>query len=324
MENKIRVVFIYKRTTAYLSRNHFSTTYYHFFMSALRRNERINVTYFPTGNSFDTTALKDKFDIILLYENFNSNMPDELIGIQKLNIPVICSLVDAQHDIPRELFHEKYKIDYYFSIVPESFFYKYYPRSYKYKVILFGVEPSLYTNIIPYNQRIKNRILNSGNVATTKLASRMLKSLLHPASDPYRHYKLRTSCNKLPYVDYTTTLGHEYVGDKYPLLLSKYAAAIAATTSTPTIKYLEIPAAGCLTFMEITEKNNGWYLGFKDGETAVFINERNYKDKFNEYLSDLENPKWEKIANDGRKYVLNELNNDKAVESLVDLMEKLL
>ena len=44
------------------------------------------------------------------------------------------------------------------------------------------------------------------------------------------HYKLRTLCNKLSYVDYTSTLQHEFVGDKYPLLLQKYQSAIAATT----------------------------------------------------------------------------------------------
>ena len=33
--------------------------------------------------------------------------------------------------------------------------------------------------------------------------------------------------------------------------------AIAATSVETTIKYWEIPAAGCLTFMEITEKNKG-------------------------------------------------------------------
>ena len=55
-----------------------------------------------------------------------------------------------------------------------------------------------------------------------------------------------------------------------------------------------------------------------------FINEKNYKEKFNEYLSDPNNPKWEIIANQGRKYVLENLNNDKAVISLVELMEEIL
>jgi len=81
-------------------------------------------------------------------------------------------------------------------------------------------------------------------------------------------------CNNLPYVDYTLTLQNEYVGDKYPLLLSKYASAIAATTTFPTIKYWEIPAAGCLTFMEITKQDMGEYLRFIDYETAIFINKK--------------------------------------------------
>ncbi len=39
----------------------------------------------------------------------------------------------------------------------------------------------------------------------------------------------------------------------------------------------------CLTFMEITEQNSGSYLGFIDGQTFIFINEQNYKKKFEEY-----------------------------------------
>jgi len=76
--------------------------------------------------------------------------------------------------------------------------------------------------------------------------------------------------------------------------------------------------------MEITKQNKAEYLGFVDGETSIFINEQNYNEKFNEYLSDMENPKWKKIAEAGRNYALNELNNDKATESLADLMNELI
>ena len=131
-------------------------------------------------------------------------------------------------------------------------------------------------------------------------------------------------CNKLPYVAYTTTLQHEYVGDKYPQLLQKYRSAIAAATTTYAPKFFEIPAAGCMTFMEITTKNYGEYLGYKDEETAIFINEKNYEEKFNEYLEDLDNPKWEKIANAGRIHALENFNNDVGINSLVDLMEELI
>ena len=54
------------------------------------------------------------------------------------------------------------------------------------------------------------------------------------------------------------------------------------------------------------------------------INENNYRDKFEEFISEPDNPKWEKISNAGRKFVMEEMNNDKAVESLLVLMRKLL
>jgi len=89
---------------------------------------------------------------------------------------------------------------------------------------------------------------------------------------------------------------------------------------TPVVKFWEMPAAGCLTFMEITEKNKGKHIGFTDGVNAVFINENNYKEKFENYLADVDNPKWQEIARAGREYALKKLNNDKATESLVELM----
>jgi hypothetical protein len=129
-------------------------------------------------------------------------------------------------------------------------------------------------------------------------------------------------CIKLPYVDYTTTLQHEYVNDKYPLLLMKYAGSVAAHSLYPVIKYWESTAAGCLTFMEVTEKNRADILGFKDGENAIFINEKNYKKKLEEFISDPNNSKWKEMAGAGRQYTMTNLTNDTAVESLVSVMKE--
>ena len=118
-------------------------------------------------------------------------------------------------------------------------------------------------------------------------------------------------------------IGKKYVNDDYPKLLSRYTASIASTTHYPTVKYWEVPAAGCLTFMEITKKNRGEYLGFKDGESAIFINEKNYRQKFEAYLEDSENPKWKEIANQGKNHAINNLSNDRAVESLVELIKEI-
>ena len=76
--------------------------------------------------------------------------------------------------------------------------------------------------------------------------------------------------------------------------------------------------------MEITENNNGNYLGFIDNESTIFINENNYQRKFEEFINNPDSLKWEKIANQGRKHVFNNLNNDIAVNSLVNLMEKII
>jgi len=326
MSKKIRVAFIYKASNPYMSKTAWATTYYHFFMDALKRHKELEVSYFPAENSFDTYKLKNNFDVILLWENHPWGTPNELIGIQNLDIPVICRINDAHDAIVKGKlkYHEKYKIDYYFGYLHESFFYKYYPKNFKYKVIFYGVEPSLYTNITPFSHRIKNKILCSGATASTKLYTQLFERLIRTKGERsmHKHYKLRTMCIKLPYVDYTPTLQHEYINDKYQLLLMKYAGSVTAHSLYPVIKYWENTAAGCLTFMEVTEKNHADILGFKDGETAVFINEKNYKKKLEEFLNDYNNPKWEEIANAGREYTMKNLTNDTAAESLVTLMKE--
>jgi len=295
-------------------------------MKALPRNKTLKITYFPADFSFDTTQLKDKFDVILLPTNHNSGTPDTLHGIEKLKIPVI-SRVGDPHDALKTKkipFHEKYKIDYYFNFMHEKYFHKFYPKHFKYKTIVFGLEPTLYQKTKNFQDRIKDKILNSGAVGKSTIKSRIANRILNPKQSSWYFYKLRTICNDLPYVVHTGMIKKKYTHDNYQLLLSRYRAAIVATTFYPTIKYWEISAAGCLSFMEITDLNKGQYLGYEDNKTAIFINEKNYKQKFEEYLSDPDNEHWQKIAEQGRKYTLTELNNDKAVESLVELMKSLI
>jgi hypothetical protein len=323
MGEKIKVAFIYKKNYPLLTGEFWASIHYNFFMNALKRNSRIMVTYFACDEKFDITKFKNMFDIVLLLINDTESTPD-IIGIDEIGIPVISGIGDPQENLPREEYHKKWKINAYFNWLPKDFFYKYYPKHFQYKEIFLGLEPRLYENIIPFEQRIKNKILNSGAVGNLKFFSRIYNSISNPNKNALHYYKLRTLCNKLSYVDYTPTLQHQYVRDKYTLLLQKYRASIAADSYTLVIKYFEIPASGCLTFMEVTKQNYCSKLGFKDNETAVFINEDNYKEKFEEYLNDIDNPKWETIANNGREYAMKNFNNDKAVNELVDLMEDLI
>ena len=73
----------------------------------------------------------------------------------------------------------------------------------------------------------------------------------------------------------------------------------------------------------VTEKNDCKILGFEDGKNVIFINEDNYKEKILEFIEDSNNPKWENIANAGRKYALQELNNDVAVKDIISLAYQL-
>ena len=320
---KIKTAFIYKPSNPYMSKTAWATTYYHFFMNALNRHADLDMAYFPAEKKFDVSKLRDKFDIILLWENHPWGSPDELSGIQNLDIPVICRINDA-HDakIKGKIgYHEKYKIDHYFGYLPERFFHKYYPKNFKYKVILYGVEPKLYENLTPYSKRIKKKILCSGAAASTKFSSR-LRDIIRGDRSLWKHYKLRTKCIELSYVDYTSTLQHEFINDKYPLLLMKYCTSIAAHSLYPVIKYWESTAAGCLTFMEVTEKNQANILGFNDGKNAIFINEKNYEKKLLDYISDPNNAKWSEIAENGRYYTMNYLTNDVASNSLVEIFKE--
>ena len=325
---KIKVALIYKKSYNYFQPNHFDQTSYDFFFKALKRNIQLEISYYPCEKKFDVSKIKGKCDVILLPNNSTDGSPDVLIGIKNSNIPVISRTGDP-HDAERYNqieFCEKNKVDYLFSSLPDSLIYKYYPKNIKQKIIIFGLEPELYQNVPPFKTRIKDRILITGKMGRTDLKNRAANYILNPRRSGWHLYKLRTLCKELDYVEYSGI--NEKLSDNknqdYPAYTSKYCAIIAATTFYPTLKYWENAAAGCLTFMEITEKNNGYFLGYKDNETAIFINEKNYKEKFQQYLSDPDNPKWEQIANAGREYTMNNLTNDHAVSSLVELMKEII
>ena len=73
---KIKTAFIYKPSNPYMSKTAWATTYYHFFMNALNRHADLDMAYFPAEKKFDVSKLRDKFDIILLWENHPWGSPD--------------------------------------------------------------------------------------------------------------------------------------------------------------------------------------------------------------------------------------------------------
>ena len=57
MNKKIKVALIYKRSNDFMTGSYFASTYFHFFKDALKRNEKLAVTYFPADNTFDTNKI---------------------------------------------------------------------------------------------------------------------------------------------------------------------------------------------------------------------------------------------------------------------------
>ena len=301
LEKKIKVALIYKKDYIFFDEQHFDKTTYYFFMNALQRNEKLEISYFSCGNEFDIQKLEGKFDIILLANNRFDATPEILHGIKKSTIPVISKTGDPHYanKYNQIELHEEFKIDAYWSLQPKEYFYKFYPKNFRYKEIIWGLEPSKFKNLKSYDERINNKILNSGNVGRKNLKSKIGHLVSKDINSALYFYKLRTMCNDLPYVDYAGMKNNQYINEDYTEYLSRYCTAIATGTFYPVIKYFEIPAAGCLTFMEITEKNHGQYLGYKNNETAIFINEKSYKEKFEDYLSDPNNKNWKDIAKAG-------------------------
>ena len=299
-----------------------------FFMHALRRNKKLDIDYITNENRVDVSSLHRNYDVVLL-----PYIPPDVIlalsGIENSSIPVIARVGDPHSFKTYDALtaRRKLKIDYYFNRYAPSSFYKYYPKYCKYETIIYGLEPSLYSDLRPYDKRLHDKIVISGEMDKPDFIHRTYYKYIkrvHPERVPWLHYKLRTICNSLPYTIHTRTIQPGQSTKELPAVLSRYRAAIAATTTFPTAKYIETPAAGCLTFMEITEKNDGQYLGYEDGKTAIFINESNYKCKFEEYLEDPFEPKWERIARAGQKYTLEHLTNDNAADRLASLMCKII
>jgi len=327
-DKKIRVALVYKKSYNFFQPDHFDRTSYDLFFKALKRNRQLEISYYPCEKKFDVSKIKGVCDIILIPNNRTDGCPDTIIGIKNSSIPIISKTGDP-HDTKKYNqieFCEKNKIDYLFSHHPDSLIYKYYPKNIKHKTIIYGLEPQLYQNVSPFKTRIKDRILITGKMGRTDLRNRIANYVLNPGRSGWYLYKLRTLCKELDYIEYNGI--KEKLSDNknqdYPAYTSKYRAIIAATTFYPTLKYWENSAAGCLTFMEITKKNNGYFLGYKDNETAIFIDEKNYKEKFQQYVSDPDNPKWEQIANAGREYTMNNLTNEQALISLVELMKEII
>ena len=318
---------VYSKANKHYTESHYNDPYYLFFRRALQRNKKLDIDYIEhMGRGIDPSSLHKDYDVVLI-PSIDTATLLALSGIENSSIPVIVKSGDPHttkmHNVL--LRHKELKIDYYFDLYAPSSFYKYYPKHFKYETVVFGLEPSLYSNLRPYDERVHDRIAISGVMDKPDLKHKLYYRVFLrriPEFSSWHHYKLRTKCNSLPYVIHTRDVWPDQGTEELPEVLSIFRAAIAAATTFPTMKYMETPASGCLTFMEITEQNDGLHLGYKDGKTAIFLNDDNYKTKLKDFIDNPHDPKWKRIAQAGQKYTLEHLSNDNATDSLVNLMRK--
>jgi len=308
----MKVAFIYRKSNYFLSGTHFDNCTYNLYYGALKRNPRIELDFVCDDVCIDM-SIANNYDAVIVYDVTRWGGPDKFINVDKVKVPKICMIGDChdagyvapgQTESRMELCKE-FGFDCYFYQFPPKIFYKYYPKEWKYKWIPFGVEKSLYENVTPWNERIGNYILNTGAV------------------NP-KHYVLRGMLDSLPIVQHRSNVISGQSGDNFVRLLEQYKAAFAVMTTTTCHKQLEVPAAGCLSFMEVTEENGADIWGFENGVNAVYINTNNYKQILNDYIHTKDDPKWMAIANRGRQYVFANYSNDMMANWIIDMIEELI
>lgn len=347
----MKITFIHHTNDKFYGGQHFDNTSYNFLIRALSEHPDVEYTRLSISSEFDATRLMGKTDAVVLASVRDYNIP-KITGLKSLRVPVLARIGDF-HDSKRygtgAKNYDNWGVDCVFNFMSSKYFYDWYPSHMNYKTILFGVEPSLYETPKPYDRRIKDQILVSGAVDSVdpltakipflkwlprhtrysvkglliwilqlrELDVSMYRKIRYPRHTQYHFYKLRTDCKLLPYVSDQTSLARDL---PYEQLLYNYCGAIAATTFFPTIKYWEIAAAGCLAFMEITKRNYGEYLGFRDGVNCVTINEYNYRERFEKFLDCPDS--YAGIADMGRRYAVENFSNDVAADRLVALIRE--
>lgn len=113
-------------------------------------------------------------------------------------------------------------------------------------------------------------------------------------------------------------------GQAYRVHLSWHKAAIAATRQYFSLKYLEIPAAGTLCFMEDDGLNGIRELGFVDDVNAIFINEDNFDSQFLRFIGHPDAEEAEDIAKAGHDLVMSKYENSIQVDKLINIFYSVL
>jgi len=319
MNTNLKVAFVYKSSQSWIHKNFYCPNDYNFYLKTLASHPKLDYTTIPADDSFDIKTL-NKFDCLIFYDLASWGAPP-LDGLENINKPKIARAGDCHHvkngGGDRNKLAQQYDVKHMFFHHPRHYFYKYFSKNIQYHQIFVGVEPEFYSNLNTENwdKRYKSKILVTGSLYGNAF------------------YNLRIKCAISPYTYYSDTMQSwadpdpnkvtdftKNIGNNFPGFLSNFQAAVAACTTYVIWKYIEMPAAGCLTFME-ANKNNGWDdLGFIDGETCITIDENNYNNRLREYQSSAHDPKWKQIAENGRRFSYTNYNSKIQSDRLVNIL----
>ena len=270
-----------------------------FFIDGLSENNRIEYTKCSVEKSeVDCSQFMD-FDVLILFpwgKNFLT-----MHNLHKVKVPKVIRLPDA-HSVTKEWMKNwrEQNVKHFISNTCVKYTRKYLSEEFNFYTIIPGIIP-FSVDLVKFNSRRKDKILLTGAMGNK------------------RCYALRRVC--------ASTLGvvrvrekPAWIREKYSILLSSYRASIAACTVMPVYKYFEIPACGTLCFMEINEVNGYEEFSFIDKENAIFITKDNYRERFNEFLDNPDDPKWEQIALNGRDLIEREYSNKVQVNKFIDIL----
>jgi len=312
----VKIAFIYRKNQYYIAGNrkaHHDNTFHHFFFSALPRCKEVDITFCFAEKVYDALPLKGKFDIVMLYDVIDWGAPDRIINLDKLKIPIVLDTTDCHHAAYRrhtkngklkpELAKE-YGVTHCFFQHSPRYFYQFWPKEFPYYQMFFGVEISQYATLTPFQKRRKDKLLNTGQI------------------DNKDHYVLRKRINSHPSVKFVAN-NRGVHREAFANLLGSYRAAIAACTTCTVMKYIEVAAAGCVPFLEVTERNDAHLFGFEDGVQAVHITPANYVEKIEEYMQTLDAPRWARMAQAAREHVLANYTNDEQARRFVRWLKTL-
>lgn len=302
-KNKPEVTFIYSSTNNkfFHDRLKYDDNLYYFFFEGLAKSSRIDFTAIDVKSvPFDCKLIKQPD--ILVIDSFAKPL---LRNLDSLDCPKFLRAPDPyDFDQTFQDFCLVNNIEHLFYSPCESSFRRIVDTPLHYHQIIHGIrEPE------QAQRAFKDR---SAKILFTGCIGNFF--------DRFYHLRRVIAESKLAdSIDFLKPYQLDNCGGRYRSCLTGHKASIAATRQYFSLKYLEIPAAGTLCFMENDNLNGIRELGFIDGINAIFITEDDWIIKFVKFMTKPYSVEYSEIAKAGHDLVMSKYENSIQVNKLIDI-----